>query len=319
MNRRRFLTRTALLGSGLAIGTRLPPTAMPSPHDAFPAATPNLNDASPEVAADYAPAPLAPRLVVSDALWLVNAMPSLPTQFRDALALHREFAVAADAVTASTEQTLELLTRLRTGWADRDQRTVKTHRIRGDMFAFRLAWAAGRLAHDAARPILGTPSDAEARRVRDARVLLALRAAAPGPPPPTVEATGLGALLRAIDQRTAMRMHTFEPDREDAASWIPRFVNYHRAARAEADALAQAMCSTDPDSAFLDPTDPAFRLARAARRAHPVPPNAIADVLNAPGDSDYARALAVAARMIGDVGRFFDGALTQAALRARLD
>ncbi|NBC86812.1 MAG: hypothetical protein GVY25_11540 [Bacteroidetes bacterium] len=319
MNRRRFLTRTALLGSGLAIRTRLPSTAPQSHGDDFPATTPNQNDASPEVTADYPPAPLAPRLVVSDALCLANAMPSLPAQFRDVLALRREFAVAADAVTAAPDQTLDLLTRLRTGWADRDQRSVKTHRIRGDMFAFRLAWAAGRLAHDAAQPVLGTPADAEARRVRDARVLLALRAANPGPPPPTVEAAGLGALLRAIDQRTAMRMHTFEPDREDAASWIPRFVNYHRASRAEADALAQAMSSTDPDSAFLAPTDPAFRLARAARRAHPVTPNAITDALNAPGDSDYARALAVAARMLVDVGRFFDGTLTRAALRARLD
>jgi len=319
MNRRRFLTRTALLGSGLAIGTRLPSTATPSPNDAFAAATPNLNDASPEVAADYAPAPLAPRLVVADALWLVNAMPSLPAQFRNALALHREFAVAADAVAASPDQTVGLLTRLRAGWADRDRRTVKTHRIRGDMLAFRLAWAAGRLAHDAARPILGTPADAEARRVRDARVLLALRAATPGPHPPTVDPAGLADLLRAIDQRTAMRMHTFEPDREDAAAWIPRFVNHHRASHAEADALAQAMYNTRPDSAFLDPTAPAFRLARAARRAHPVPPNAIADALDAPGDSDYARALAVAARMLVDVGRFFDSALTRAALRARLD
>lgn len=319
MNRRRFLTRTALLGSGLAIRARMPSPTAQSTKDAFPATAPHWNDASPEMATSDAPAPLAPRLVVADALWLANAMPSLPTRFRDTLALHRDFAVAADAVAASPDQTLELLTRLREGWADRDRRTVKTHRIRGDMFAFRLAWAAGRLAHDAARPILGTPADAEARRVRDARVLLALRSATPGPPPPNVEAPGLGDLLRAIDQRTAMRMHTFEPDREDAASWIPRFVNYYRASRAEADALAQAMCSTDPDSAFLDPTDPAFRLARAARQAHPVTPNAIADALNAPGDSDYARALAVAARMLVDVGRFFGGALTQAALRARLD
>jgi len=319
MNRRRFLTRTALLGSGLAIRARMPSTTAQSTRDAFPASAPVLDDASPEMMADYAPAPLALRLVVADALRLTNAMPSLPTQFRDAIAQHSEFAVAADAVAASPDEILGLLTRLRAGWADRDQRTVKSHRIRGDMFAFRLAWAAGRLAHDAARPILGTPADAETRRARNARVLLALRDATPGPRTPIVDPARLGDLLRAIDQRTAMRMHTFEPDREDVAAWIPRFVSHHRASRAEADALAQAMCSTDPDSAFLDPTDPAFRLARAARQAHPVPPGAIADALNAPGGSDYARALAGAARMIVDVGRFFDGALTRAALRARID
>ncbi|MEM1127080.1 MAG: hypothetical protein AAGI71_10540 [Bacteroidota bacterium] len=297
MHRRDFLLHAALASAGLTLGTgRLP----------LPAAT--VAAAGPQAG----PISLASRLALVDALRLASIDQTTPTEARGALIAFQQQAVAADAVPATPAEVVTLLGELRALWPERDDRPHERSGYRGDMAEQRLAWAVGRLGHHAASSVLGQPPAETARR-QDAVLLRAFHTA--GGARPDVDA--LADLFRLIDQRVAVRLHTYTPDREDVVDWVPRFVAWEQQRYDDATALAQAVLNAPADTAFLDPDDPAFRLARAVQESRPVAPATLDRLIEAPGASTYAQAVGAAFFAMRGAGQHFAGTLSTADLLAR--
>ncbi|MEM1115221.1 MAG: twin-arginine translocation signal domain-containing protein [Bacteroidota bacterium] len=299
MDRRDFLLRSALGAAGLGLA------AGPAHALAEAVGVPVAGATGPGGLA--ASVSLASRVAIADALHLAAADETIASDVRAALLEFPQQLVAADAVPATRAETAALLGELRALWPDRDDRPHDRSGTRGDMAEQRLAWAAGRLAHDAAASVLGTPSADEAR-ARDGQLLRALHATQTAPVPASgADAAALADVFRVIHQRTNIRFHTYAPDREDPVGWSVRLSDWDRARGPEADRLAEAVLSGRDDAAFLDPSDAAFRLARTVRQARAVPAGALDRLAEAPGASAYAQAVGAAFVAMRGVGRFFAG------------
>ncbi|MEL6771466.1 MAG: hypothetical protein AAFP18_10410 [Bacteroidota bacterium] len=303
MDRRDFLLRSALVSAGLALAA---------------SSARALTDAlvSGRVGAQTGYVGMASRVAIADALRLAVADQTTPADLRATLAMFDQQAVAADSVPATPAEVVSLLGDLRTLWANRDDRPHDRSGYRGDMAEQRLAWALGWVGHYAAAPVLGQP-DADVSRMRDAALLRALHEASPAEDT-RPDVASLAELLRVVDQRVGIRLHTYTPDRDDVVDWVPRFVAWDQARYDEAERLALAVLDGAPDLAFLNPADPAFQAAHAVRQARPVSPKALDAAAEAPGASIYARAVGASFRAMRAAGHHFAGRLSAADLLAQL-
>ena len=319
INRRDFLTHTAVAGVGLTLG--------------LPAFARNASPFALTANALATGAHLTPILLVDDALRLTLVNPSISADLKAAMIEHQAFMQASGALAGSERDVLALLATIRDGWSGRDGLEVERHEVHGDMLEPKLAFAAGWLAHRAAHAAIydGPREDAgidDRALYHDVTLLHAMHQSEPVEPfgaAPSVDA--LAQLLQMMYLRTYMRMHTIDPDFDDVEDWILRLVRRSR----DLESLTQryAAAYLQPEAAklrryvevpnFYDASDPLIQLARSLHQGITESTVDLEEAVAASSaQSQYARALGHAYQALASVSAFHEGALGEAELQTTL-
>lgn len=316
LNRRDFLTRTAVAGVGLTLG--------------LPAFARNASAFALTADALATGTHLTPILLVEDALRLSLVNPSISADLKAAMIAHRAFMSASGALPGRERDVTALLATLRDGWAGRDRRKVENHTVNGDMFEPKLAFAAGWLAQRAALSALYGDQDPglDDRAVyHDVTLLRAMHQSEPVASEATASVEELTQLFQMMYLRAYIRMHTIDPDFDDPEGWILRVVKRNRALDSLAQRYAAAYLQPDVDKLhryveapnFYDVSDPLIQLARTLHQG--ITESAIdldEAVAASSSQSQYARALGHAYQALASVSAFHEGALGEADLQTSL-
>ena len=317
INRRDFLTRTAVAGVGLTLG--LPAFARNASSFAF---TANALATGTH---------LTPLLLLEDALRLALVNPAINADLKTALIAHQAFMQSSGALTGNKHDVMALLATVRDGWAERDGLKVKNHEVHGDMFSSKLAFAAGWLTQRAARAALYDAHDADLNDrmlYHDVTLLHALHESEPlEPTEATASVEDLAQLFQLMYLRAYIRMHTIDPDFDDPEGWILRVVKRNRDLESLAQRYAAAYLQPDPAKLqryveapnFYDASDPLIQLVRTLHQGITESPIDLEEaVAAASSQSQYARALEHTYQTLTSVSAFHAGTLSEADLQTTL-
>jgi hypothetical protein len=267
---------------------------------------------------------LTPLAVADDCIGLAAAATSLAAPLRHSLTVKTAVVHVSGLLSDGRRHVVPLLAECRERWAARRA---------GDFTEEKLALAAGWLIHKATRetfqPLfkkLGDePTVSECRLYHDVTLLGELRGEQGGQR--AVSRQDLSDLFRAMSQRLMIRLHTFEPDEEDADGWLGRLFAWRARQQALFGRLAEIYHS--PDAAkerryvgavnFYNREDALIRAARAMRRgALPATGGIEAAAQASASQSLYARALARGWGYQQTVGDFLERRIDEAQLKSRL-
>ena len=179
--------------------------------------------------------------------------------------------------------------------------------------AERVAFGLGWLAHHAAEGPLGGPAGDDARLARDAAVLQSYMFDGAAPP----DADSVESLYDVMWHRALVRLHTLKTDESDVEAWIHRFMGFVEADEDRRAQIAAAAGGAGAGTDFLDPADPVIATTRRLRVGAVREPVPVLALLDAPGASRYARAVAEATRALLSGAQYITGGVTAPTLVGR--
>ena len=327
LNRREFLTMSALAAAGLSVGACVPKlrekpagAAMQSSH---------------RMAGNITPIAIA-----DDCIRLVLYSGAISEAFKQSLTAHHNIARAGGVMRSCDKHIPILLSKCRDGWASQEE---------GDIARI-LAFTAGGLCHLAADRELypagdvGTSQSPTDREIyHDAVILREIYLTKTDLGDPHAAATNetmvpadiqnastddINDLFYGIERRTLIRLHTFECDAEDIEGWISKLMKWRQANGPLLRRYAEVYRSPDPaktqrfidDVNFYDNIDPVIRLARSLQHGEAEKTIDLDQAVEAAeSQSQYSRALRKGFLYLQVANAYFTHAINEQALRNGLE
>ncbi|GAB5518555.1 MAG: hypothetical protein RhofKO_08060 [Rhodothermales bacterium] len=298
LNRRSFLARTAAVGAGLT----LPPTWL-------------MDSLAAPLAKAHLPAAgtgLARFLVLDDLRYLAELVPEASGHVKLVYTRYFDRLRVAHHIDATPAEVIDLLVDYRADWPDAPLPYVNAHWWVDEMREPKLAAVSGVLVHHAMQRHLPAAVSPDAQRTRDATVLRTLHGFEG-----SVDVNDMANLIEQAYTRTAIRMHTFEPDHEAVDDWILHFVDWYNSIPDQARAFAEAYASATPNPTLINPDEALIQLANHVRRGQPIRRTELRAALDERSQqSAYAQALAAGYDALNLAGQFMAGGCSVEDLKA---
>jgi len=320
LNRREFITLSALATVGLSIV----------------GCVPKLLEKTAGVAmqnANRMGASITPIALVDDCIRLALRSDAISDSYKESLTAHRDIVRAGGVMRSSDQHIPLLLSKCRDGWSSNPE---------GDLARI-LALATGGLFHRAVNNLLypggnigpaQNPTDREI--YQDAVVLHEIYLAkadasdsnAVVADSESFSTKDIHELFRGIEQRTFIRLHTFECDAEDIEGWIIKLVNWHKSNEPLLGRYAEVYNAPEPaktqqliDRAnFYDRTDPIIELVRSLQYGTTEPAKDLDEAVEAAeSQSQYSRALRKGFLHLQAANAYIANNIGEDALRNKLD